>query len=161
MAKYFRLLVAVFVLFGLPVLAVRAQSEVVLTVDGAIASSTPLNFSIEDLEALGIERVETVTPWHDGKNVFEGVSLAGLMAHVGAKGDTALVVALNNYVAEVPLSDFSLHPVILAYKLNGEFMSVADKGPLFIIYPFSDFPELQNEQSYARSAWQVRSITIE
>jgi hypothetical protein len=40
-------------------------------------------------------------------------------------------------------------------------MPVSDKGPFFIIYPFDSFEELKNELYYSRSAWQVRSITIE
>jgi len=40
-------------------------------------------------------------------------------------------------------------------------MSVRDKGPLFVIYPFDSKAELKSEQYYSRAAWQVRSITIE
>lgn len=161
MKQFFSFLATSIFLLGISLSPARAESDIVLTISGNITSAASLDFTIEDLEALGIARIETETPWHDGKNVFEGVPLASLMAHAGAKGTTALVMALNNYAAEVPVADFTSHPVILAYKMNGKYMSVADKGPLFVIYPFSDYPDLQNEQSYARSVWQVRSITIE
>ena len=39
-------------------------------------------------------------------------------------------------------------------------MSVRDKGPLFVIYPFDEAPELNNETYYGRSAWQVKSIEV-
>lgn len=140
--------------------AVRAD-EIVLTVDGLVSGSQAHDFSIADLEELGLEKVVTETPWHNGVHTFEGVLVRDLMQAVGARGEVAIVTALNNYVAEVPLAEFSPYPVILAFKLDGAYMRVEDKGPLFIIYPFSDYPELQTELNYTHSVWQVRSITVE
>lgn len=138
----------------------QAGEHVVLTVEGKIAGG-PRDFTISQLEKLGTRKIVTATPWHNGQNVFEGVLLSTLMQEVGARADTAVITALNNYVAEVPLASFLAHPVILAFKLNGRYMKVADKGPLFVIYPFSQYPELQTELNYTYSVWQVRTISIE
>lgn len=142
---------------------IRAQTSdaVVLTIDGEIRGDAPRDFSIGQLEALGLATIETTTPWHSGKIRFEGVSLKRLMDHVGASGKTASVLALNNYRTEIPLSDFSVHPVILALKRDGQYMPVTDKGPLFVIYPFDSSKELNSELFYSRAAWQVRRITVE
>ena len=86
--------------------------------------------------------------------------MEALLAHVGATGDVAEVLALNNYRTTIPLADFSEYPVLLALQQDGEYMTVRNKGPLFIIYPFDDFDELRTDLYYSRSAWQVRSITI-
>ena len=90
---------------------------------------------------------------------FEGVPMSSLLAHVGATGDMAEVLALNNYRTTIPIADFSAYPVLLALKQDGQYMTVRNKGPLFIIYPFDEFPELRADLYYSRSAWQVRSIT--
>ncbi len=87
--------------------------------------------------------------------------LSKLMDLVGARGKTAKVIALNDYTTMVPLDDFRQFPVILALKLNGEYMHIRDKGPLFIVYPYDSSPELQNQVYYSRSAWQVSKIIIE
>ncbi len=60
----------------------------------------------------------------------------------------------------VPLDDFRQFPVILALKLNGEYMHIRDKGPLFIVYPYDSSPELQNQVYYSRSAWQVSKLSL-
>ena len=39
-------------------------------------------------------------------------------------------------------------------------MPVRDKGPFFIIYPYDSSAALRTEQYYARSAWQVASLTV-
>ena len=138
-----------------------AQSDpVILTIDGKIAGGVPLDFTSAQLEAIGSASVVTSTPWHEGTPTFEGVSMDALLAHVGATGDVAEVLALNNYRTTIPLEDFAEYPVLLALKQDGEYMTVRNKGPLFIIYPFDDFDELRTDLYYSRSAWQVRSITI-
>lgn len=141
--------------------AAFAQSDpVILTIDGKIAGGVPLDFTSSQLEAIGAASVVTSTPWHDGAPAFEGVPVSALLAHVGATGDVAEVLALNNYRTTIPLADFSEYPVLLALQQDGEYMTVRNKGPLFIIYPFDDFDELRTDLYYSRSAWQVRSITI-
>lgn len=141
--------------------APASASDVILTVDGKITSPTPVEMSIQDVEALGATTLVTKTPWHDSATTFEGVLLADLIDKLGANGETLSVVALNNYYSEVPVADLRKYGVILAYKQNGSYMPVSDKGPLFVVYPFDAHAELQNEVYYSRSAWQVRSITVE
>lgn len=147
------------VLASVPITA-QAQS-VILTVDGSLSSGKSFDFTATQLEALGSATINTSTPWYDGVQTFEGVPLTVLMKAVGATGSKAVFVALNDYLAEIPLSDFSDFGVILALNRNGKSMPVDDKGPLFVIYPFDEHPELKNELYYTRSVWQVRRITIE
>lgn len=149
------------VVFVLPISYAQGTDTAVLTIDGQIEGGAARDLSIRELEALGTETIETTTPWHDGKVRFEGVPMQRLMEHVDASGKMAAVLALNNYRTEIPLSDFSAYPVILAIKKDGAYMPVTDKGPLFIVYPYDSSEKLKSELYYSRSAWQVRKITIE
>lgn len=134
--------------------------ETVLTITGNITGAE-VNMTLSDIKALGTTRIVTTTPWHDGEVTFEGVRMSQLMEAVGAHGTTAFVVALNDYSTEIPLSDFTRFEPILAYYKDGQHMEVVDKGPLFVIYPFDDEPQLNSQLYHSRSAWQVRSIEIE
>ena len=49
---------------------------------------------------------------------------------------------------------------ILAIKMNGEPMTVRNKGPLFLIYPFDTNPDLYNEKYFNRSVWQIKEIEV-
>jgi hypothetical protein len=70
------------------------------------------------------------------------------------------VVALNDYAAEVPVEDARKFPMVFATHLDGQIMSVRDKGPLFLIYPFDEFPELFKEIYFGRSVWQITHIEV-
>jgi len=137
--------------------------KAILTISGKIGVTNKgdtAQFDRPMLEALGMETVETTTPWYNGTVKFEGISLDKLMKHVGAAGERAVVVALNDYSSEIPIEDFSKYGAILALKRDGEYMPVRDKGPLFVIYPFDSNPELKSQTFYGRSVWQVAKIII-
>lgn len=136
---------------------------VVLEVTGAIANTNngaAADFDFAMLDALASGETKTSTPWYDGAKSFSGPLGSALLDAVGASGTTMVVTAINDYVTEIPVADFRSYPVLLATRIDGELMSVRDKGPIFVIYPFDASPELNNETYYGRSAWQVKSIEI-
>jgi hypothetical protein len=140
-----------------------AQSEKpILTITGKISSTAAegVVFDRAKLEALGMVSFETKTPWYKETVKFEGVPLDKLMANVGASGEKVLAIALNDYSVEIPIEDFARYHAILALKRDGEYMSVRDKGPLFVVYPFDSDSELRSQKFYSRSAWQVNRLVV-
>ena len=134
-----------------------------LTIGGHITepnSGSQVLLDRATLESIGRDSFETATPWYTGKVRFEGVPMSRLMQVVGASGKMVRATALNDYTTDIPMEDFERFGVLLALKRDGEYMPIRDKGPLFIVYPFDKFPELQTHQYYSRSAWQVASLTI-
>ncbi|WP_108395980.1 oxidoreductase [Devosia submarina] len=139
------------------------SSTPILVVSGEIGVTNvdgTAQFDRAMLEQMMDSSFETKTPWHDGPSLFEGISMTTLMDAVGATGDMLTVTALNDYVTDIPVSDFEQFGTLLALKRNGEFMSVRDKGPLFIIYPFDNSEELRSQTYFGRSAWQVAKIAV-
>lgn len=136
----------------------------ILTISGAITRTNApgaAQFDREMIEALGYETITTKTPWYDGTASFAGVRLDKLLALVGASGSTVTAHALNDYVTVIPMEDFARYGVILALKKDGAYMSVREKGPLFIMYPFDRHRELQAQVFFSRAAWQVARLVVE
>jgi hypothetical protein len=50
--------------------------------------------------------------------------------------------------------------MILAHQINDEAIPVKTKGPLFVVYPFDSYPELQAKRYYERSIWQLKALTV-
>ena len=135
----------------------------ILTVAGAIANTNggdAATFDRPMLEALGLDGFRTMTPWYNRPVRFEGVRMRRLMQAVGAFGTDVVAFALNDYVIEIPMSDFDCYGALLAMKRDGVDMPVRDKGPLFIVYPYDSKPELRSQQFYSRSAWQVARLVV-
>ncbi len=135
----------------------------ILTVTGKISVTNKdgaAQFDRAMLEALGETSFSTTTPWYKEPVKLEGVALAKLLDAVGATGDRIVSVALNDYSAEMPVEDARKFGVILALKRDGEYMTVRDKGPIFIVYPFDSDPDLKAQKYYSRSVWQVSRIEV-
>ncbi|TGD60901.1 oxidoreductase [Tabrizicola sp. WMC-M-20] len=148
--------VLLFLGFAIPV----GANDTILQVTGNV-TGTRINLTLGQIEAMGTASIVTATPWHDGPTTFEGVPMARFLEAVGAQGTTAYVQALNDFSIDIPLSDLIRFNAIMAYKTNGNYMDIVDKGPLFIVFPYDEVEEVRNALFYARSVWQIRSIEIE
>ena len=80
------------------------------------------------LETLGLEQLRTSSPWTDGTPGFVGVPARKVFEAVGARGNTVVASALNDYRAEIPISDFQRYPVLFALRMNGKELA-GDSGP--------------------------------
>lgn len=140
--------------------ASAADEPVVLRIDGSIASAAPVQLTRPDLEAIGMRDVVTVTPWNDEPTTYSGPLIRDVLAHVEAKGERIIAVALNNYQVEFPVSDAYDYDVILAVRVNGEPIGVRERGPVRVIYPWSDREELRSEIYYSRAIWQLSGLTV-
>jgi hypothetical protein len=141
----------------------QPSGPVILTVEGELSNTNGdgvARFDREMLEDLSLHLTRTDTPWTEGTIRFEGPLGRRVLDLVGAKGETLVVTALNDYSAEVPLADFYTYDVILALKMDDQYIRIRDKGPIFIIYPFADNPALRTEVIHNRSVWQLKSIRI-
>jgi hypothetical protein len=150
---------------GTPAAALDApRGAVVLTVTGAIAernAGDAAEFDLAMLEAFDATRIETTTIWTDGVQTFVGVELDDLLAALGAEGATLRAIAHNDYAVDIPVGDAVDGGPIVAYLRNGEAMSLREKGPLWVIYPFDSTPEYQSELIYSRSIWQLDRIEVQ
>ncbi len=136
---------------------------VVLTVSGQIQQRNAgdvAQFDLRMLAALPQHSLTTHTPWFSNRRKFTGVLLRDLVATVGGQGSTLRAVALNDYRVDIPLEDAMRHDVVLAYLIDDREMTIRDKGPLWIMYPFDSVPELRNALMYSRAAWQLKQIEL-
>lgn len=156
--SFFAAVLAAFVLIANPAFA--QEGTKILEITGAVKAGTPVSFDLATLEKLGKVSLTTTTKWTEGPVAFEGVLMRDLLKAVGAQGKEIQAVAINDYKVTVPVADFDKYDVILAYRRDGKPMAVREKGPLWIMYPFDQNPDIKNDVHYARCAWSVKSIEV-
>ena len=142
----------------------KPKGEVVLTIGGNISNTNEGEVAQLDgkmLEALGTVKFKSQTPWYEHPIEFEGVPMQALMDYVGAQGTEVAVIAFNDYRSTVPMEDFARFETILAMKRDGQPMSLRDKGPLWLVYPYDSDPELDTDKYYSRSVWQIKRIDVQ
>jgi hypothetical protein len=141
----------------------KPAGDPILTITGHISQTNAgkaATFDLAMLEKLDGRKATMETPWTNGKTEFSGPYLRAILAAAGATGKKLKVKALNDYASEVPFEDAEKLDTILAVRMNGEEMSVREKGPLFLIYPFDKDHSLYNEKYFSRSVWQIKEIEV-
>jgi hypothetical protein len=136
---------------------------VVLTLRGRIQRTNQADsaaFDMAMLEALAQHSFITKTPWFKQPRKFTGPLLRDVLAAVGAHGATLRLAALNDYRIEVPIDDARRFEVTLARLIDDRPITVREKGPLFVIYPFDSDAALRNPLYYSRSVWQLKTIDV-
>jgi hypothetical protein len=139
------------------------KDKVILTVSGAIERTNDVGVARFDhamLSQMQPVTFRTTTIWTDGPQEFTGVALVDLLDSLGAEGTGLHIIAANDYSIEIPMSDAVDGGPILAYARNGSQMTLREKGPLWIVYPYDLNPAYQSETIYARSVWQVDRIEV-
>ena len=121
--------------------------------------TTTLDLSLEALAALPQATVVTENEFANGKVAYRGPLMRDVLAQLGLDGVSEVrLVAANDYFVDIPTEDFLAYDAILAMEADGTPLSRRDKGPLWLMYPISDHPELNDPIYLRRLIWQVVRI---
>ena len=169
--KFLQQLFALFVLvsmasasYALDMSKDQALGPVVLKINGKIGTKNTAGGAVFDdalLDALPQKSFMTETPWTKGSVKFTGPLLSDVLNAVNATGTNIKAIALDDYKINIPIEDARKYGVILARQMDGKKLAIRDRGPLFVMYPFEQFPELKTSVYFSRCIWQLQSISVE
>lgn len=136
-----------------------AIAETVLTLSRGPQDVETLDLTLEDLLHLRQVAIVTSNAFHDGPAEYRG-PLARDVIELLALNEAEVLrfTAANDYYVDLPTSDLLDYDVVLATEAEGVRLSRRDKGPLWLMYPISDHPELAEEHYVHRLIWQVVRI---
>lgn len=126
--------------------------------------STESRCDLQALDQMPQKTLETQLPPSlglSGSHRWSGVALSHIAGLLGARPDAEVqLIALNSYAVSVPMRDLRRYDPVLASRRDGKPLSVRDKGPLILIYPFDQHAELDAQEYLNRSIWQVHEIRV-
>lgn len=146
-------ILSILLALGGPALA----DQTLLTVTGPDGARS---YDLAALEALETVQFATATIWTEGTPEFTGVPLMTLLEDAGIAEGTVMATAINDYAVQIPVDEITAEYPVVAYRVDGQTMSVRDKGPLWVVYPYDANPDLQSEIAYSRSIWQLDRIAV-
>lgn len=158
--KRFALLVLLTISLVVPA-AAQALGDLTLKIVDQNGNVESVSYSAEALLELDRTVVQTKNDYIDATKTFEGPSLRKLLESVDLKPSHAITLtALNDYRVTIPAEDVLNYDVIIAVLMDGERMSVREKGPFWVIYPMDQHPELQEPKFNDRLIWQLSSVEL-
>jgi hypothetical protein len=134
-----------------------ALAETALTL---VNGSEQLEYTTDELAAMPQTTILTENEFVDGQVSYRGPLVRDVLAEAGLdKLESVRFVAANDYYVDIPTQNFRDYDAILALEADGERLSRRDKGPIWLMYPISDHPELHDPTYSRRLIWQVVKIT--
>ena len=139
---------------------VSAQSPIALQITPRSQETDTVTLELADLDALPQHSFTTSTIWTDEAAVFSGVPLKSLLETVGAEGDAVEMIALNDYKVTMSVAELEDTAPLVATRMDGKPMSVRDKGPYWLVFPYDEDPKYQTETIYSLSIWQLNRLNV-
>ncbi|NDV98304.1 MULTISPECIES: molybdopterin-dependent oxidoreductase [unclassified Salipiger] len=139
-------------------------SETLLTVITAEGVETALDR--EALEALPQHEFSTETQWTWEEQSFSGPLLIDVLKEAGlpdpANGGMIEFVADDGYHAKIDLTENAqyltdAYPIVTT-RVNGEPFPLENNGPLWVMFPYDEHPELDIEPVHNMTVWQLLQI---
>lgn len=140
------------------------SGKVVLVVRGGTTTNVgdELRLDLAQLEALDTVEYSVDDYLASGERAtFSGPLVRTVLELAGAEDATVMhTAALNDYLVDVPVSDATDLPLMLATRMDGRRMNVANYGPTRFVYPTEGYG-LDPVTYDPRWIWQLRSIEVE
>lgn len=92
---------------------------------------------------------------------FRGPLLADVLKLAGADAGDATLTALDDYKVTITGDEMASYNPILALELDGVTLAGHDFGPYFVMWPFKERPEIDNETFQAKAIWQVIRMEVQ
>ena len=138
----------------------QAQSLTGLQITTETTTSDPVTLELADLDAMAQHSFTTSTIWTGGEAAFSGVPLSAVLASLNTQGSAVEMIALNDYKVTIPMDQLEDTVPIIATRMDGKVMSVRDKGPYWIVFPYDADPKYQTETIYSLSIWQLNRLKV-
>jgi hypothetical protein len=144
---------------------IAVPAKPVLTVDGRIATTNDRRALVLDmptLERLGLIRYSVDDPWLKREIAYTGIRLSDLVRLARPKaGATSMhFLALDDYQVDISIADAERWPIMVATKLDGARMAVANGGPTRIVFPYGQGAGLDELQYKDLWIWNIQRITF-
>ncbi len=159
-------LLALMTVLALPACAVSMpapEGPVVLTVTGALpVTNAPdaASFDLALLAEIGEASFHTSTIWTEGTKKFTGTPLKALLDRLQVTAGSLRAIALNDYHADIPVETIDAEAPLLVWAVDGDRLTVRNRGPLWIVYPYDLSDKYRSDQIFSRSVWQLNRIEV-
>ncbi|MEE3100644.1 MAG: molybdopterin-dependent oxidoreductase, partial [Pseudomonadota bacterium] len=114
--------------------------------------------ALDRLSAMPQTEVKAVTPWTEGEVTFGGVAFDAFARSLGIGGGAVILRALNAYEISLDVEQVIADGGVLALRMDGRPIPVRDKGPVWLVFPSVERPDLAASDKTHMWIWQIDEI---
>ncbi|WP_413205107.1 molybdopterin-dependent oxidoreductase [Rhodospirillum sp. A1_3_36] len=131
--------------------------EQTLEIIGPDQTSHTLDMS--ELASFPQTEITTSTPWTEAAT-YSGPLLQNVLQHLGLSIEAITAIGADGYRAGFSWAEGGKYQPILAIARNGAPLPFREQGPIWLLFPFNDQPDIQSDPWYFRAVWQVVRLEV-
>lgn len=121
-----------------------------------------LQLDMQTIERMGLVRYSVFDPYLRKDTVYTGVLLSTLADILNIDPAGAFYLsAIDDYHSTITIEQIQRWPILMATRQNGKYMDLGHGGPLRIIFPYDNYPELDHFLLHDLWIWNINTIEIE
>jgi hypothetical protein len=142
------------------------QSQWNLIIQGETATGKTLKLNWQQLQALATNHVKTTDPLdilHSNEIFdFRGVPVSVLLQQSAVANHVTDItfVSFDSYQTTLSLQDLLTYPIMLAIAKNDQPIARAQGGPLYLVFPYTQYPQLKQKYVAANWSFYVSHIVV-
>lgn len=126
-----------------------------------IEEKNDITVYIGEIDNKYISSIITNTPWHDDLAKYTGVTLENFLQQYGDSEISKISIsAMNGYIVDEDIGTFVNAGAMLVWLMNDHPISVHNKGPIIIVFPWYQNNSLRQDFFTSLAVWHVKSIHI-
>ncbi len=102
--------------------------------------------------------LSTMTPWTNAVDQYKAIPLKSILGSIINKYDTLHLKAENGFEVHENIRFLLDADAFLAFKKNGQFMRLRDKGPVWLLFPYSQRPKLDDAFHNQVAVWMLYEV---
>ncbi|MDB9304253.1 molybdopterin-dependent oxidoreductase [Nodularia spumigena CS-591/12] len=137
-----------------------------LVIQGQTATGNTETLNWSQLQDLATDNVNTIDPNHiispDQVFKFTGISVSSLLKNFGSQSEITEItfVCYDAYQVTINIKDLLKYPIILAVAKDGQPIPREQGGPIYLIFPYTEYPDIRKKYDPGIWAFYVTHIIL-
>lgn len=147
--------------YGNPIYAADADAgDKMISLSGALLEQIPKRMSVRQIEQLApLAEVTMYDPWDKRTERYQGILMNEFVRKLGQPGIKELLLsAIDEYQVTFHENEWQQFRIMIVTRVNGEYLSVREKGPMKIIFPDYEMSNKSYELNRPKWLWMINRI---
>ena len=138
-----------------------AGSKVSIRFSGNVADNTAKRIKVSDIEKVGLQQIKAFNPYEKKTDEYSGIWLNDLVQKFAKAGTTQITFsAIDDYKIEFYEHEWTKVRILLATKVNGEYIGYKNKGPMRIVFPDYQADEKFYQKTMPKWMWMINKVNF-
>lgn len=143
-------------------IVVHADGSFSIRFSGNLDSQAKNRMTVREIESVGTVSFDVFNPYEKKSQRYTGIWLDRLVESIAAPGTRVVrMTAIDEYQSEFTREEWQTQRILLATRVDGDYIGFDRKGPMRIVYVGFDEHEPHYKDTLSKWMWMITRIEFE